>query len=120
MARVKGGPQTRARHKKVLKRAAGHRGARSRIFRRANTSVIKSLQHAYRDRRLKKRSYRGLWIARINAAARQNGVRYSELMHWITKAGIEVDRRCLADIALHYPDDFTEIVQTAKRLAAAQ
>ena len=119
MPRVKGGATTRARHKKVLKRAKGHRGARSRIFTRANTSVMKAAQYAYRDRRQRKRMMRRLWIVRINAAARQNGVKYSELVHWMTKADIQIDRRVLADIALHEPAHFQQIIETARRLATA-
>lgn len=118
MARVKGGVVTRARHKKVLKEAKGHRGARHKTFRRANTSVMKAQQYAYIHRRLKKRTMRALWIARINAAARQNGTRYSVLQSWLTKAGITLDRRVLADIALHAPEDFATIVETAKKLAS--
>ena len=116
MPRVKGGSTTRARHKKVLKAARGHRGARHRTFRRANTSVMKAGQYAYRDRRNKKREMRRLWIVRINAAARANGTRYSELMSWLIKANIEVDRRVLADMALHTPEDFAKLVLTAKEL----
>jgi len=117
MARVKGGTTTRARHKKVLKKARGHRGARSRTFRRANTSIMKAAQYAYRDRRTKKRTMRALWIVRINAAARQHGVRYSELMNWLSKANIALDRRVLANVALERPEDFKQIIDTAKRLA---
>ncbi len=116
MPRVKGGTTTRARHKKVLKQASGHRGARSRLFRRANTSVMKALSYAYRDRRVRKREMRRLWIVRINAGARQNGTRYSELLSWLTKANIEVDRRVLADMALHQPEDFAKLVETARQL----
>ena len=119
MARVKGGTTTRARHKKVLKKTSGQRGARSRLFRRANTSLMKALQYAYRDRRARKRDMRALWIARINAASRSHGVKYSVFMSWMAKAGIELDRRVLADIALQAPEDFTKILETAKRLAQA-
>lgn len=119
MARVKGGTTTRARHKKVLKKTKGQRGARSRLFRRANTSMMKALQYAYRDRRARKRDMRALWIARISAAARLNGVKYSVLMGWMSKSDIHLDRRVLADLALHAPEDFTKIVETAKRLAQA-
>lgn len=116
MPRVKGGSTTRARHKKILKAAKGHRGARSRLFRRANTSVMKALSYAYRDRRTRKRDMRRLWIVRINAAARQNGTKYSELLCWLTRAGIEMDRRVLADMALHQPADFAKLVDTAREL----
>ena len=119
MARVKGGVHTRASHKKVLKAASGHRGARHRLFRRANTSVMRAGQNAYNDRRLKKRSMRGLWIARINAAARLNGVKYSQLIDWLTKSNMEMDRRVLADIAVHSPADFTKIIETARAAAGA-
>ena len=119
MARVKGGTTTKARHKKVLKKARGHRGARSRTFRRANTSVMKAGQYAYRDRRNKKRTMRALWIIRINAAARQLGVKYSELMHWLTKAEIDLDRRVLAEMALERPEDFAKLVEQARALATA-
>ena len=116
MARVKGGTVTKARHKKVLKEARGHRGARHKTFRRANTSIMKAGQYAYVDRKKKKRTMRRLWIARINAAARLNGTRYSELFNWLSNAGIELDRRVLADIALHHPEDFSKIVETARSL----
>lgn len=117
MARVKGGVTTKARHKKVLKKTAGHRGARSRQFKRANTSLMKALQYGYIGRRLKKRDMRALWIQRINAAARLNGTKYSELQNWLGKSGIGLDRRVLADLAVHCPEDFGQIVETAKRLA---
>ena len=119
MARVKGGVHTRARHKKVLKAASGHRGARHRLFKRAVTSVMKAGQYAYNDRRLKKRSMRALWIARINAASRLNGVKYSQLIDWLTKSNMEMDRRVLADIALNSPEDFTKIIETARKTAGA-
>jgi len=119
MARVKGGVTTRQRHKKVLKEARGHRGARNRTFRRATTSVMKADQYAYRDRRQKKRLMRSLWIVRINAAARQNGVRYSELMNWLSKAGLALDRKVLADLALNQPEDFTALVEQARTAASS-
>ncbi len=118
MPRVKGGATTKARHKKVLKKAKGHRGARSRLFTRATTSVMKAEQYAYRDRRNKKRVARALWIARINAGARANGTKYSELIAWLTKANVALDRRVLADLALHKPEDFTKIVEHARQQAA--
>lgn len=117
MARVKGASNN-ARHKNVLKEARGHRGARHKTFRRANTSVMKAKQYAYIHRRTKKRVMRALWIARINAAARLNGTKYSVLQGWLTKAGISLDRRVLADIALHQPEDFTKIVEAAKNLSS--
>jgi large subunit ribosomal protein L20 len=118
--RVKGGTRTRARHKKVIKKAAGHRGARHKTFRRANTSVMKAGQYAYRDRRNKKREIRALWIQRINAAARLNGTKYSELLNWLKTAHIDLDRRVLADIALHYPEHFGKIVAKAKELSTSK
>ncbi len=119
MPRVKGGATTKARHKKVLKKAKGHRGARHKLFTRATTSVMKAEAYAYRDRRNKKRVARAPWIVRINAGARANGTKYSQLMNWLATAGIELDRRVLADIALHHPADFTKIVATARQLAGA-
>ncbi len=119
MARIKGGVRTHARHKKILKAARGHRGARHRLFRRANTSVMKAGQYAYVGRRLKKRDMRSLWIERINAASRQLGVTYSKLIGWLTKSGMELDRRVLADMALNAPTDFAKVVDTARRLAGA-
>ncbi len=117
MPRVKGGVTSRARHKKVMKAARGHRAGRSRVFKRAKTSVMKALVYAYRDRRDKKRTWRSLWIARINAASRQMGVRYSQLISWLEKAEIGLDRRVLADLALHHPADFAAVVTRAKAAA---
>ena len=101
MARVKRGVQANRRHKKVLARAKGYYGARSRVFRVAVQAVTKAGQYAYRDRRNKKRSFRRLWIARINAGARLNGLSYSRMINGLKKASIEIDRRVLADIAMH-------------------
>ncbi len=101
MSRVKRGVTARAKHKKVLDKAKGYYGARSRVFRVANQAVIKAGQYAYRDRRQKKRDFRGLWIVRINAAARECGMSYSVLMHGLKGAGIEIDRKVLSDIAIH-------------------
>ena len=101
MARVKRGTIARARHKKVLKQAKGYYGARSKVYRVAKQAVIKAGQYAYRDRRTKKRQFRSLWIVRINAAARDNGLSYSRFMDGLNKAGVEVDRKMLADIAVH-------------------
>src|SRR5690242_6636945 len=101
MPRVKGGTITRRRHKKVLKLARGFRGSKHRLFKTANAQVMKSLLYAYRDRRQKKRDFRKLWIARINAAARLNGLSYSKLVHGLKVAGVEVNRKMLADLAVN-------------------
>jgi large subunit ribosomal protein L20 len=112
--RVKGGPQTQRRHKKVLEITKGQRGSKHRLFKRANEAMMKSLVYAYRDRRVRKREFRRLWIARINAAARQNDLTYSVFMNGLKKAGIEIDRKMLADIAMHDPTTFGQLVDTAK------
>ena len=114
MARVKRGVIARKRHKKILKLAKGYYGARSRVFRVAKQAVIKAGQYAYRDRRQKKRQFRALWIQRINAAARQNGVSYSRLMAGLKAASIEVDRKVLAQLALEDPQGFTALAEKAK------
>lgn len=114
MARVKRGVTARARHKKILKKAKGYYGARSRTFRAAKQQVIKSGQYAYRDRRVKKREFRALWIVRINAAASENGLSYSQLVHGLRVAGIELDRKVLADIAVNDKAAFTKLVEQAK------
>jgi large subunit ribosomal protein L20 len=114
MARVKGGPGNRIRHKKVLKLASGYRGRSSTNYRIAIERVEKGLQYAYRDRRQKKRNFRALWIQRINAAAREHGLTYSQFMDGIHKAGIEVDRKVLADIAMHEPASFRALVEQAQ------
>jgi large subunit ribosomal protein L20 len=114
MARVKRGVTARARHKKVLDKAKGYYGARSRVFRVANQAVIKAAQYAYRDRRTKKRTFRALWIVRINAAARECGLSYSQLMHGLSRASIAVDRKVLADIAVHDRTAFAAIAEQAK------
>jgi large subunit ribosomal protein L20 len=114
MPRVKGGPDTRRRHKKTLKLAAGHRGAKSRHFRSANESVMKSLAYAYRDRRTRKRDMRSLWIVRINAAARQQGLSYSQFMHLLHESHIDLDRKMLADLAVREPATFERIVSEVK------
>src|SRR5579862_2337841 len=100
MARVKRGVTARARHKKVLEKAKGYYGARSRVFRAANQAVIKAGQYAYRDRRVRRRDFRALWIVRINAAAREHGLSYSAFIHGLKKADIQIDRKILADIAV--------------------
>ncbi|MEC8038196.1 MAG: 50S ribosomal protein L20 [Pseudomonadota bacterium] len=114
MARVKRGVTSHARHKKVLKLAKGSRGASSRLIKSAKQRVDKDLQYAYRDRRTRKRQMRGLWIQRINAGARLNGLTYSQLMNGLNKAGVEVDRKVLSDIAAREPESFAAIVVQAK------
>ena len=118
MARVKRGVQANRRHKKVLARAKGYYGARSRVYRVAVQAVMKAGQCAYRDRRNKKRSFRRLWIARINAGARLNGLSYSRLINGLKKANVEIDRRILADIAMHDAAAFTAITEKAKAALA--
>ena len=114
MPRVKRGVQARARHKKVLKEARGYYGARSRVYRVAKQAVTKAGQYAYRDRRQKKRQFRSLWIVRINAEARVNGISYSNMINGLTKAGVEVDRKVLADLAVHEKVAFAAIAEQAK------
>ena len=106
MARVKRGVTARARHKKIIAMAKGHKGQRHRVFRRANESVLHSLDYAYRHRRERKGDFRKLWIARINAAARLNGTTYSRLIDGLNKAGITIDRKMLADLAVREPQAF--------------
>ena len=118
MPRVKRGVTARARHKKVMKAAKGYYGARSRVYRVAKQAVTKAGQYAYRDRRQKKRQFRQLWIARINAAARQNGLSYSRFINGLKKASIEIDRKILADIAVHDKGTFTALVEKAKAALA--
>ncbi len=113
MSRVKRGVTARARHKKVIGLAAGHKGQRHRVFRRANESVLHSLDYAYAHRRERKGDFRKLWIARINAAARLNGTTYSRLIDGLGKAGITLDRKVLADLAIHEPQAFATIAQKA-------
>ncbi|MGL5252946.1 MAG: 50S ribosomal protein L20 [Moraxella sp.] len=119
MARVKRGVQANRRHKKVLARAKGYYGARSRVFRVAVQAVTKAGQYAYRDRRNKKRSFRRLWIARINAGARINGLSYSRMINGLKKASIDIDRRVLADIAMHDAQAFAALTEKAKQALAA-
>lgn len=114
MARVKRGVTARARHKKVLKAAKGYYGARSRTYRVAVQAVTKAGQYAYRDRRQKKRQFRQLWIVRINAAARQNGLSYSKFIAGLKKASVEIDRKILANIAVFDKPTFTKLVEMAK------
>lgn len=114
MARVKRGVTTHARHKKVLELAKGYRGRSHSSFRIAIEKVEKGLQYAYRDRRNKKRDFRGLWIQRINAGAREHGLTYSQLMHGVKLAGIGVDRKVLSDLAIREPEAFAAIVASAQ------
>lgn len=118
MARVKRGVTTHARHKKILKLAKGYRGRSSTNFRIAIERVEKGLQYAYRDRRNKKRNFRALWIQRINAGTRQHGLTYSRFMNGLKKAGIEVDRKVLSDIAIREPDAFKALVEKAQSALA--
>jgi large subunit ribosomal protein L20 len=111
MARVKAGTTTRARHKKIIKMAKGFRGRAKNCFRIAVQKVEKALQYAYRDRRVRKRDMRALWIQRINAAARKHGMTYSRFMHALEVSGISVDRKILADMAVHNQDDFAKLVE---------
>jgi large subunit ribosomal protein L20 len=114
MARVKRGVIARARHRKLLDKAKGYYNARRKVYRAAKQAVIKAGQYAFRDRRVRKREFRALWITRINAAARANGLSYSRLMNGLALAEIEVDRKVLADIAVHDQDGFTALATVAK------
>lgn len=114
MARVKGGFTTRRRHKKVLKLAKGYFGSKHRLFRTAHEQVMKSLMYAFRDRRQKKRDFRKLWIARINAASRMNGLSYSKFMHGLKLAGVDVNRKILAELAVTDAKAFANLAETAK------
>lgn len=119
MPRVKRGVTTHRRHKKILKLAKGYRGARSRTFKIANQAVIKAGQYAFRDRRQRKRQFRALWIVRINAQARVHELSYSRMMFGLAKAGIEIDRKVLADLAVHNKDAFASLAEQAKAAIAA-
>ena len=119
MPRVKRGVTAHARHKKVLDQAKGYRGARSRVFRVATQAVTKAGQYAYRDRRQKKRQFRTLWIARINAAAREHGLSYSRFIHGLNKAEIDIDRKVLADIAVMDKNAFAHLAAQAKSCLAS-
>jgi large subunit ribosomal protein L20 len=114
MARVKRGVTAHARHKKILKQAKGYYGRRKNTFRTANAAVEKAGKYAYRDRKAKKRSFRALWIQRINAAVREEGLTYSAFIGLLAKAGIEIDRKAMADLAMNQPDAFKAIVAQAK------
>lgn len=115
MPRAKGGFTTRRRRKKILKLAKGYWGRKSKVFRPANEQVLKSLSYAYRDRRNRKRDFRRLWISRINAGARQHGMSYSRMMHGLKVAGVQVNRKILADLAVSDPNAFAELVSVAKQ-----
>lgn len=119
MPRVKRGVTAHARHKKILKLAKGYRGRRGNVFRVAKQAVMKAGQYAYRDRRTKKRVFRQLWIARINAASRELGMSYSQFTHGLKKAQIEIDRKMLADLAVHDKAAFGSLVDQAKATIAA-
>jgi large subunit ribosomal protein L20 len=119
MARVKRGVQARRRHKKVLKQAKGYYHARRKVFRVAKQAVTKALQYAYIGRKQKKRNFRSLWITRINAAARMNGMSYSRFINGLMKAGITLDRKVLADIAVHDAKGFAALAEKAKGALAA-
>ena len=114
MARVKRGVTTHARHRKVIKAAKGYYGRRKNTFRVANQAVEKAGQYAYRDRRARKRNFRSLWIQRINAAAREHGLTYGRFIDGLNKAGVEVDRKVLSDLAVHEPDAFKALVDQAQ------
>lgn len=114
MSRAKNTVQRHARRKKVLKAAKGYRGRNSKVYRVAKERVEKGLQYAYRDRRVKKRNFRALWIQRINAGVREHGLTYSQFMHGMKQAGIELDRKVLSDLAVREPEAFKEIVEQAQ------
>ncbi len=115
MARVKNGAVTKARHKKVLKQAKGYFGSKHRLYKSAKEQLMHSGRYAYRDRKQKKREFRKLWITRINAACRENGISYSRFIEGLNKAGVEVNRKMLSEIAINDPKAFTELVNTAKK-----
>lgn len=119
MPRVKGGTTTHRRHKKILKEARGFNQGRHRLFKRANESVLKARAYQYRDRRTKKRDFRRLWVQRINAAARQNGLSYGPFIHGLSLAGVELNRKALAEIAVHDPEGFSALVSVAQDALAA-
>jgi large subunit ribosomal protein L20 len=112
--RVKTGPKTRYRHKKILRQTKGYYGTRRKLFRRANEAWMKAQWYAYRDRRNRRRDLRRLWITRINAAARQNGLSYSRFVHGLKQAGVELNRKVLADIAVRDADTFAHLAEVAK------
>ncbi len=114
MSRVKGGPRARKRHKKVLRLTKGQWGTKHTLFRRANEAMLKSLSYAYRDRRNRRRDMRRLWITRINAAARQGGLSYSRFMYGLKQAGVEIDRKMLAEMAVQDAGAFAQLIEVAK------
>ena len=119
MARVKRGVMTRKRHNRVLERAKGYWGARSKWYSQAHDAVMHAGQYAYRDRRVRKRDFRRLWIARINAACRAQGITYSRFINGLTTAGVTVDRKVMADLAITDPTAFTALVEQARQVATA-
>jgi len=120
MARVKGGVSAHKRHKKIIKLAKGYRGRSKNCFRIALQRVEKALQYAYRDRRNKKREFRALWIQRINAAVREHGMKYSTFINGLNKAGVELDRKVMADMAMNTPKAFKDLVKTAEKALATE
>ncbi|MBO4948645.1 MAG: 50S ribosomal protein L20 [Peptococcaceae bacterium] len=118
MARVKRGVTSHRRHKKILRQAKGYYGNRSKIYRVANQAVMRSLQYAYAHRKLRKRDFRKLWIARINAACRMNDMSYSRFINGLNKAGVEINRKVLADLAITDPKAFSDLVEVAKKALA--
>ena len=118
MARVRTGTNRRRRHKKILKMAKGNYGTRSKLYRRANEAMLKALWYEYRDRRTRKRDLRRLWITRINAAARINGLTYSRMIYGLKEAKITINRKMLADMAVRHPEAFTQVVEKAKKAVA--
>jgi len=118
MPRVKGGPRSRRRHKKVLKATKGQRGTKHALFRRANEALLKSRWYAYRDRRNRKRDFRRLWIARINAASREHGLSYSRFIHGLKLAGVEIDRKMLAEMAVNDSTAFASLAEIARGATA--
>jgi large subunit ribosomal protein L20 len=115
--RVKGGTRTRYRHKKIIRQTKGYYGTRHRLFRRANEAWMKAQSYAYRDRRQRRRDLRRLWITRINAAARQNGLPYNRFIHGLKQAGVALNRKVLADIAVRDADTFAQLVEVARNAA---
>ncbi len=118
MSRVKTGTNRRRRHKKILKMAKGNYGTRSKLYRRANEAMLKALWYEYRDRRTRKRDLRRLWITRINAASRINGLTYSRLIYGLKEAKINLNRKILADMAVRHPEAFAQVVEKAKKAVA--
>jgi large subunit ribosomal protein L20 len=119
VSRVKRGVHAKKKHKKILQLAKGYRGAKSKTFKAAKEQVLKSLTYAYRDRKVRKRDFRKLWIVRINAAARQNGLSYNRFMNGLKMANIEIDRKVLSDMAIDDPQAFAQLAETAKKQIAS-